>query len=1646
MRENEAFDLQSESLKQELKRTTVSKVEYDLAGALLDRDTLRELSIAGENRYKVSTILWGYFEHPTKWWLYRQLNEFWISKSSLTEQKKILFSIYNKNVTLEQLRNCPAADAHMEDYKVMRSIALPMLQKKISSVVYAIETDRFKTRNLKNTSEAYLDNRKIRSLKDLLVETEFYCQNMGIDFNRVMDLVELPFGPLIDKLLNWKRKVGGVLLQMEPLLAAELESSIIDRAHVFWKQLLQYEQWAYRWDVATMSQLVREGFLKEDLEWIEQEGFIAFLESLYDANKSIVDIPWPKKSNFKLAIANRSFGLPNHDNLKYQKYGDWDETLPLASIDIDVNASSNEVVGLLAAYFPEKFAEDLNWTENYGLVTLENKDIIELESIYLDAAHRVAIEEPRIIDQNLSDEKLFEQTQDEQFASGQKNDVDFIATSKRKGSVDFKKWTKSSDSMNEEDIAKWKMYTFAVYTNKIPPKLVQELKAEMWVNYPKNGPYAWIDQWKVHYNTKRIKELFGIEVAPNPDKKLASLSPLFEYTFNGKTMDDPELDTDSDLFRKFSAWKEQQKRHEILHRILWFNSIRELRVETVTWEDYVLTQEQLCSLAEIETANKTTSVTVDGKTYHRDTLEATIANALKRESFSFANIPQIDLESLEHYIAHGDEAFLNQLDANAGRTINPGEAPDAAAVDAILNDHIATSLFTAPKWRDNVQKSASIKVGNKKYVYVKRQPAWAPATGQWSEITPNPDDPKDPFVRDVTHADIAATVASMNAGTAPGAAPWTPGAAWAPWAWPAGGPAPWPATPEVADEFDFKTQFETTVDGDMNANFSKNTVLYIRKEDSSIPGYGGAWIKGEIRDIDETAKKFTLKLVGSTEWTLAEMQWHEIRIDMNEKGLKRIKQRGEVRKFTVKDNSKDFYDYITQKLDSDDKSVLSGKNAWSGQQIKWDNGQLLQKKYYDNSAPKYDVISAIGKIDTSNPKNTLLYKVERRGDSVAVTLDDPIRERTMDYNTFLMFIVDKKLSPYSGEQVEKAKKKKEEHKDSQRPAVSWSTIGAIGLAIKNIPGLVKNAFNFEERKKIQAARLTYGVAKWFGGWIALEALNSLDESIYSVISKFQSSLGGRESKDAGDVHAEAVSRRIKKEIFDTHTHLDPSMFKLKAAGYLLYSLEKGGHPYFRALNSEAHKGLRVKAILGQKHYEVFMRERQKFIDQVKSGPEDQILFDKLVKFELNYIHTTVDTEDMVKVFGSQFGKKVEGYKDKFGQGDAIDNIKSAMENKNNFEDYLTTFRWTLVKHTPATAMAALELMVESAGNDSQYSEVYACIVQLYASWLGTRSFGQSHKDRLKKIGRMAWIPLALMADDINAPYKVVAMIDYIADQAWIPPLSGAKSNEGKFTLWRRDNISSLNLTAWNGHKYAMEAILWRWKTGRNWEAVMDAFNYSKPYLLNYEQNATGEVKWIIDEYFDKRVFDSLTDTRFWHSDKLTLWGDSPFYSKGILNISPATFTKVMDSLDRNSWQFREPAAREMRVQFKVMMNQMNTELSNAIWPSRKFLLKLLLKKFALYFGSKYSSKELESIKEWLEEWADIDKAKDIINSKYTDNLYWTQEDDFDEHWNRIPKPKKKRGRGASNAYINDALSAMFQLFKDHWSEIKPDVIRYAFGR
>jgi hypothetical protein len=59
------------------------------------------------------------------------------------------------------------------------------------------------------------------------------------------------------------------------------------------------------------------------------------------------------------------------------------------------------------------------------------------------------------------------------------------------------------------------------------------------------------------------------------------------------------------------------------------------------------------------------------------------------EKFSFDTILQIDVESLEDYIADGDKVFEDQLDANAGagRTINKNEIADEPALQAAMTDY-----------------------------------------------------------------------------------------------------------------------------------------------------------------------------------------------------------------------------------------------------------------------------------------------------------------------------------------------------------------------------------------------------------------------------------------------------------------------------------------------------------------------------------------------------------------------------------------------------------------------------------------------------------------------------------------------------------------------------------------------------------------------------------------------------------------------------------------------------------------------------------------------------------------------------------------------------------------------------------------------
>ncbi len=1652
MGKNEAHDIQMESLEQQIKSKKKIGVNDHLVSLFVDRDSIQDLYHNHPNDRKfIAQTLWGYFEHPEKGELYKRVKFLLKSEEKPYEEKKLIASLFSSKLTLREMFSCPSLfTSQMDGYKALWSIVLPLLQERISQEILSQNIDKASAQSFKTiTNKAPLN--KSKNFNDLKLNLECLANAFvgDIDLDKILDTVELPFNRVITELANGKRKTRGILAQMEPLFAAHIETKVVDKINAFGKQVEAYEQWVYRGDVTKLVGVIHNWLLDDQLRWLDRSEFVNFLVSLYTSKKSIVEVPWPWGSKLQLAIAERSLWSAAIERLmKEQPKGDWDETIPVAYIDIDIHKSSPEIAVLIASYFPEKY-ETNNGTEKEWIVTLENRELIELEDVYLTCAHYELNERTTIKDKNISKETndLFEDIKNRQQWSGDFQEDNFTEDAQVDKEGNEEEMTGGSATSDDEESEEEKerkkkgaSYAFGGYTDKIPPKLEAELRKEMGKNYPKHGPYAWIEKGKVYYNTKWIAEKFGIAITLNPNpltNKKGEVILIDKYLFNGKSMNDPELDTWTPEFRAFSAWKEEQKRHEVLHRILWFNKIDQITVKTVDGEETVLIQEQICQLAEAVPGTRGEQVTVNGKSYLLTDIENAIAKALGRDSFSFETIHQIDLDALEDYIEHGDEVFLDQLDANAGaRTFAKWEVPDGPALQAILTAHETTAPRKPNKGGGT--RSSAVNIGPNKYVNF--QNGWASV---WKQIIPDPDEKNNPFQQPVTAADMEAELTKLNNGDYDGVLNPEPNTA------PAntrghGGrnadpnqPEPQTASREHEEENDFKGQFETTIDGDMNTKFKVWTLLYLKMKESTIPGYGNIWVQTEIVDINEETKKYQVKVTSSTEWNLEGGNGKVYTLEMTEKWLSNLRQRGEIRKYTKVSNGKDFYEYISQKLDTDDRTIKSWKEPWAGQQIKREDGKLLQKKYYNASAPKYDVVTHIGKIDKNNMKNTVLYGVIWNSNTVTVTLENPSWTREMDYNTFLVFCVEKWLAPFSDEQIKKAKEAKETYKDSQRPGVSWMTLGTIIQAAKNIWPLVKNYFNFEERKKIQAARLTYSVAKAFGGGFALEALTSLDEAIFSTISKFQSSLGGRDSKDANDIQAEAVSRRIQKEIFTPGITLDPGMFKLKAAGYLLYALDKGWHPYFRALNGNAHQWLWVKAILWDKHHGVFLRERQKLIDEAKSGPENQILFDKLVKFELTYIQNATETEDMVEVFWSQFSKKVEGYKDKFGAGDAIDNIKNSMANKNNFDDYAATFRWTLVKHTPATSLAALELMVESAWTQAQYSEVYQSIVQLYVSWLGTWTFGQEHKDRLKKIWRMAGVPIALMADDINAPHKVLTMIDYIAERAGIPKLS-SKS-------WLKDTISVENLTNNSGHKKAMDGVMEWWNTNRNWQTVINAFNYKNNHLLSYEETAKGQTKDIIDEYFGKRVFDELADTRFGHSEKLTLGWDSPFYSNGILNISPATFDKVMLRIDRN-WQFNEPWAPAMRAEFRSIMGQMDQSLTNSSGASKKFLLKLIVKKFALYMWSKFESKELADFKKSLVDGIDIDKIGDLLKFKFSGGLYVAEEADFDIKKNeRTLVKKKKRGKWG-NSQINDGLDSLITLLSHHAKDIDSETIRFAFGR
>lgn len=99
---------------------------------------------------------------------------------------------------------------------------------------------------------------------------------------------------------------------------------------------------------------------------------------------------------------------------------------------------------------------------------------------------------------------------------------------------------------------------------------------------------------------------------------------------------------------------------------------------------------------------------------------------------------------------------------------------------------------------------------------------------------------------------------------------------------------------------------------------------------------------------------------------------------------------------------------------------------------------------------------------------------------------------------------------------------------------------------------------------------------------------------------------------------ETLEFKIVNEIINAKDKLkEPSIYQ--AAAFLLVNVEKWGSPY-RWLSRYENSGIWIKALLGKSHYEQFMRDKEKCINELSGDwKEKDKIQDALANCEMNYI-------------------------------------------------------------------------------------------------------------------------------------------------------------------------------------------------------------------------------------------------------------------------------------------------------------------------------------------------------------------------------------------------------------------------------------------
>lgn len=1239
----------------------------------------------------------------------------------------------------------------------------------------------------------------------------------------------------------------------------------------------------------------------------------------------------------------------------------------------------------------------------------------------------------------------------------------FLATytSKQTPWEDNKKAEKEQVKKEKEArIDKLSSYKFAS-TKDIPEKILKEYKKPETIK-------AWINQWEIFFHTDYFCKKYNLQTIIHENDTLVFVTQTGEKI----------------TLEQLRAWKQKNTipknlqncleelvtatTHEIAHRLFEFHDIQSLQYTTSWGETITLDQETLCEIADGMSLPKKYEIQSDGtkrwyvtinknnKT-HRiwwDELEFHIQQHIN--GFTRRSIVQLDANMLEEYKKDYDK-FTDLVAANTANNPTP---PTAPTVETVTNSR---QVMAHRIQRFLEQLDDTYDPSNQAQVAQRMQAQQHLDALTQQEVQLNaPTPPSATELNQMHQAQVAANEFLNAANTPPSnqnnqSDPRNPNRTERPAnqnqqsgrqsqenednqenendeEWRNDTNEQWPQT-SIEEEKNIFDKWFSYFKWDKSALIEQGTVIFLKENISSIPWRWFNRVKYTIKEHND--EKILLEMSDATEKNVVKKTLVEL--PRTRAGLHRLEQVGkwEVYKFGKWSTEKWWF-------------IASAKNLLWG---KWINVNNFKKPLQEKDSSKNELVSHVGnlqeKIVDSSNISSVLYKVDRWSTYVTVSSAIPdgdakdqkrkaLRTKKMDYDTFQMFCFTKSMNPLTATEVKRSGERLNPEEVATKGGSQGISLAAMRKGLKAIPEKFKK--KWEEEEEFETALATDYFTRFLPNTSLLYSdevksdLSGIDGLVWQRISKFKSERSSTSDNDKANVHDVAISKKIKADVFNNIK--DTRRFKYKAAGALLFALEKWGM-YFRALSEYANKDWWwrwIKCILGESARQQFLAERQRKIDQYKSsGWTSDEIQSEIVKFELQFIENA--TKDKPWRW-SKFWREIEIQKDNlYGGAGSID--PSSFTKKWDFPYMMDTFwSWWIGHNIPWLLFSTLEAMKGAVETNDHYSEFYKCIYAIFATWM-VHMLPQDYILKLKWIGRSRWIPMALLAGDAQASGKSMRLLDYIARKANIKTFS----EFSWYNLSYFDKLHIHNYTDKENHKKIRNSFANRREN--YWWTVMDAFNYKNEYLITKPDSSEDpKTRQAVDEYLWKgAVFGTYkgiqNDEDLWRID-----GQSPFFQEGILNLSEWAFKWYMMKFT-STWELVNPHSVTLRSNFSSILDQFwKDQASEAKSWANDIMAQLLYKKFLIFFNDKLwgtasepaaweGKTYLELFKSAIQGWTD-----DLLETLIRKVIFKERD--------RKSKDNDERYvvyEGISNGMVKDTILKFAHLVKTSFQNIKNPTVK-----